>query len=66
MADTNRSPGPFAGCRDGYCQQAAGVVANGHVITVSMARFARQKLTDRVLGRGPAYLRPACPPQAGR
>ncbi len=46
MANASRSSGPFARYRDGYCQRAGGVVRNGHVITVSTAHFARQKLTD--------------------
>jgi len=46
MAKVSRSRGPFARYPDGYCERAAGVIVNGHVITISTAHFARQKLTD--------------------
>ncbi len=45
MAKASHSPGPFARYRNGYCEQARGVIEKGHVVTITSAHFAQENLT---------------------
>ncbi len=45
MGELNCPPGPFARHRDGYCEQARGVIEKGHVVTITSAHFAQENLT---------------------